>query len=143
MSRRAAVLLVSCATLGYACAPRNRVSNDEPAQQPSASEVATAIDTSSAFAVRLLESTNQRAASFAIEVTNTGKRDEMRFTSGKTQTFSNRKTGVRGSARVTATRTNSAGRPCRTVKQEVKLKDGRSFSDDVNACKGADGGWKS
>ncbi|HKS05840.1 MAG TPA: BsuPI-related putative proteinase inhibitor [Gemmatimonadaceae bacterium] len=87
MSRRAAVLLVSCAALGYACAPRNRVSNDEPAQQPSASEVATAIDTSSAFAVRLLESTNQRATSFAIEVTNTGKRDEMRFTSGKTHDF--------------------------------------------------------
>jgi surface antigen len=65
------------------------------------------------------------------------------FTSGKTQTFSNRNTGVRGSARVTANRTNSDGRPCRTVKQEVKLKDGRSFSDDVNACRGPDGGWKS
>jgi surface antigen len=62
--------------------------------------------------------------------------------SGRTQTFSNRKTGVRGSARVTATRTNSDGRQCRTVKQEVKLKDGRTVSDDVNACKGADG-WKS
>jgi surface antigen len=65
------------------------------------------------------------------------------FTSGRTQTFSNRSTGVRGSASVTATRTNPDGRQCRTVKQEVKLKDGRTLSDDVNACKGADGGWNS
>jgi surface antigen len=68
---------------------------------------------------------------------------EAAFTTGKTQTFANRNTGVRGSARVTANRTNSDGRPCRTVKQEVKLKDGRTATDDVNACKGPDGGWKS
>ena len=61
------------------------------------------------------------------------------FVSGKTQTFSNSKTGVRGSARVTATRNNEQGQQCRTVQQEVKLKDGKALSDSVSACKGANG----
>ena len=87
MTRRAAVVIVTSAAIAYACAPRNRVSkNDEPAQQ-TVSDTRTAIDTTGAFAVRLLESTNQRSTSFAIEITNTGKRDEMRFTSGKTHDF--------------------------------------------------------
>jgi surface antigen len=61
------------------------------------------------------------------------------FVSGKTQTFSNSKTGVRGSARVTATRNNEQGQQCRTVQQDVKLKDGKALSDTVSACKGANG----
>jgi surface antigen len=64
------------------------------------------------------------------------------FTSGKAQTFSNRRTGVRGSVRVTATRTNSDGRQCRTVKQDVHLKDGRTASETVSACKGPGGEWQ-
>jgi surface antigen len=63
------------------------------------------------------------------------------FTTGKPQTFANKKTGVRGSARVTATRNNAEGRQCRTVRQEVKLKDGKGVSDNVTACKGSDGEW--
>lgn len=64
------------------------------------------------------------------------------MTTGKTQTFANKKTGVRGTARVTATRTNAEGRQCRTVKQDVKLKDGKAVSDNVTACKGSDGEWQ-
>jgi surface antigen len=61
------------------------------------------------------------------------------FVSGKTQSFSNSKTGVRGTARVTATRNNEQGQQCRTVNQEVKLKDGKALSDTVSACRGANG----
>jgi surface antigen len=64
------------------------------------------------------------------------------FTSGKTQSFSNPKTGVRGSVRVTATRTNPDGRHCRTVKQDVRVKDGRTASETVSACKGPGGEWE-
>jgi surface antigen len=64
------------------------------------------------------------------------------MTTGKSQTFANKKTGVRGTAKVTATRTNSAGRQCRTVKQEVKLKDGKGVEDSVTACKGSGGEWE-
>jgi surface antigen len=63
------------------------------------------------------------------------------FRSGKPQTFSNRKTGVRASVRVTGSRTNEEGRQCRTVKQEVKLKDGTALSDTVSACRGPNG-WE-
>jgi surface antigen len=63
------------------------------------------------------------------------------MTTGKAQTFANGKTGVRGSAKVTATRTDAKGRQCRIVKQEVKLKNGKAVTDDLNACKGPDGSW--
>lgn len=64
------------------------------------------------------------------------------FSTGKPQTFANKKTGVRGTAKVTATRTNAEGRQCRTVRQEVKLKDGKGVSDNVTACKGSGGEWE-
>jgi surface antigen len=63
------------------------------------------------------------------------------MTTGKAQTFANGKTGVRGSAKVTATRTDAKGRQCRIVKQEVKLKNGKAVTDDLNACKRPDGSW--
>jgi surface antigen len=61
--------------------------------------------------------------------------------SGKSKSFSNRKTGVRGTVKVTGTRRNEEGRQCRTVRQELKLKDGKTLTDDVSACKGANGNW--
>jgi surface antigen len=64
------------------------------------------------------------------------------MTTGKSQTFANRKTGVRGTAKVTSTRTNPQGRQCRTVKQDVKLKDGKDISDNVTACKASNGEWE-
>jgi surface antigen len=63
------------------------------------------------------------------------------FETGKSQTYNNKKTGVRMSAKVTAARPNPEGQPCRTVQQEVKLKDGKSARDAVKACRGPDG-WK-
>ena len=62
------------------------------------------------------------------------------FESGKNKSFSNKKTGVAGSVKVTGTRTEK-GRQCRTVQQEVKLKDGTALKDTVSACKGPNG-WE-
>jgi uncharacterized protein YcfJ len=61
------------------------------------------------------------------------------FTSGKSQRFSGR-SGARGHAEVVSS-TNVDGRPCRTVKQEVILKDGSILSDTVSACRGPNG-WQ-
>jgi surface antigen len=61
------------------------------------------------------------------------------FVSGQPKTFSNKQTGVRGSARVAASRVNPGGQECRTVKQEVTLKDGTALSETVSACKGPNG----
>jgi surface antigen len=63
------------------------------------------------------------------------------FETGKNQSFSNKKTGVRATAKVTGTRLNAKGQQCRTVRQDVTLKNGKSASDTVSACKGPDG-WK-
>jgi surface antigen len=63
------------------------------------------------------------------------------FASGQTRSFSNRKTGVRATVKVTGTRVNAEGRQCRTVRQDVRLKDGTSLSDDVSACRGPNGNW--
>jgi surface antigen len=62
------------------------------------------------------------------------------FESGKNKSFSNKKTGVAGSVKVTGTRTEK-GRQCRTVQQDVKLKDGTALKDTVSACKGPNG-WE-
>jgi surface antigen len=61
--------------------------------------------------------------------------------SGKTKTFANRKTGVQGTVKVTGSRVNDEGRQCRTVQQDVKLKDGSALKDTVSACKGPNG-WE-
>jgi len=58
--------------------------------------------------------------------------------SGKSQSFRNRKTGVRATTSVVKT-TNENGKLCRTVKQNVVLANGTVSSDTVSACKGAKG----
>ena len=63
------------------------------------------------------------------------------FESGQSRSFTNKRTGVRGSVTVTNTRLNQSGQQCRTVKQDVKLKDGTALSENVSACKGPDG-WR-
>jgi surface antigen len=60
------------------------------------------------------------------------------FSSGRTQTFSGR--SGRGRAEVTSSSTVN-GQPCRTVRQEVVLKDGSVLSDTVSACRGPNG-WQ-
>jgi surface antigen len=62
------------------------------------------------------------------------------FASGKSRSFSNKKTGVSGSVKVTGSRVEQ-GRQCRTVQQDVKLKDGTALKDTVSACKGPNG-WE-
>jgi len=59
--------------------------------------------------------------------------------SGKSRKF-NRKSGVRGRVDVIGN-SQSNGRQCRTIKQEVVLKDGSVVNDTVTACKGP-GGWQ-
>lgn len=59
------------------------------------------------------------------------------FVSGQKKTFTNSKTGVRGSATVTSNTKNASGQPCRTVKQEAILPDGKVLNNTVSACKGA------
>jgi surface antigen len=59
--------------------------------------------------------------------------------SGKPKRFS-RKGGARGKVDVVRT-SQSNGRQCRTLRQEVVLKDGRVLNDTVNACKGPRG-WE-
>jgi surface antigen len=60
--------------------------------------------------------------------------------SGGSKQFSNRKTGVRGRAQVVSSQSVD-GRQCRTIRQEVTLKDGSNVSDTVRACKGPRG-WE-
>lgn len=62
------------------------------------------------------------------------------FASGGTRSFSNRRTGVRGTARVVNTSTQG-GQTCRTVQQEVVLRDGSVQRDTVNGCRVAGGRW--
>lgn len=59
--------------------------------------------------------------------------------SGGQSSFSNKRTGVRGATRVTNTSKNASGQTCRTVEQEVVMKDGTVSRDTVTGCKGANG----
>lgn len=61
------------------------------------------------------------------------------FASGRSQHFS-RRSGVHGRIDVVSS-TKVDGKPCRTVKQEVVLKDGSVLSDTVSACRGPHG-WQ-
>ncbi|HZL31834.1 MAG TPA: glycine zipper domain-containing protein [Pseudolabrys sp.] len=61
------------------------------------------------------------------------------FVSGKSQRFS-RRAGVHGQVQVTSS-TNIDGKPCRTVRQEIILKDGNVLNDTVSACRGPNG-WQ-
>ena len=60
--------------------------------------------------------------------------------SGRTRRFRSRHSGVRGRA-VVVRESKVAGKPCRTIKQEVVLQDGRKLSDTVKACRGPNG-WE-
>jgi uncharacterized protein YcfJ len=59
---------------------------------------------------------------------------------GKSRRYTNKRTGVKARAQVVSSR-KVDGRECRTVKQEVVLKDGSVLSDTVRACKGPNG-WE-
>jgi surface antigen len=59
--------------------------------------------------------------------------------SGSSRSFKNARTGVSGNAKVIETSTNASGQLCRTVQQEVILKDGARLNDTVSACRGAKG----
>lgn len=61
------------------------------------------------------------------------------FASGKAHSFS-RRSGVRGRVSVVSS-SKVDGKPCRTVKQEIVLKDGSTMSDTVSACRGPNG-WQ-
>lgn len=61
------------------------------------------------------------------------------FASGKSQRFS-RRSGAHGAVSVVSS-SNVDGKPCRTVKQEVILKDGNIVTDTVSACRGPRG-WQ-
>lgn len=58
---------------------------------------------------------------------------------GQPKSFSNKQSGVRGKVTVTRSHVNDSGQQCRTVKQEVIVKDGTTLSDTVSACKGPNG----
>jgi surface antigen len=60
--------------------------------------------------------------------------------SGKSQRRSNKKTGVKMRAQVVSSQ-KVDGKPCRTIKQEVVLKDGNVVNDTVSACRGPNG-WE-
>ena len=59
--------------------------------------------------------------------------------SGSSSQFTNKKTGVRGTAKVVGTSKNASGQACRTVAQEVVMKDGSVVRDQVTGCKGPNG----
>lgn len=61
------------------------------------------------------------------------------ITTGGGQTYRNRKTGVVAKTRVTKQNKNAKGEACRTVEQEVVLKDGTVNRDTVSACRGPNG----
>jgi surface antigen len=63
------------------------------------------------------------------------------FESGQTRSFANKRTGARGTVAVVKTHVNQNGQQCRTLKQDIKTKSGAALTDNVSACKGADG-WK-
>jgi surface antigen len=60
--------------------------------------------------------------------------------SGKTQRHVSKKTGAKMRAEVVSSQ-KVDGKPCRTIKQEVVLKDGNVVNDTVSACRGPNG-WE-
>ena len=62
------------------------------------------------------------------------------FETGAERTYSSPRTGVRAKTRVVKTTKNADNKTCRTVQQEVTLKDGTTKTDTVSACRG-DSGW--
>jgi surface antigen len=60
--------------------------------------------------------------------------------SGKPRHFSSRRSGTRGRVEVVSS-SQVNGRECRTIRQQVTLKDGSNLNDTVRACKGPKG-WE-
>jgi hypothetical protein len=60
---------------------------------------------------------------------------------GKTWNWSNPKTGNKGSVTPTNKAQRHNGQTCRTFRETITLKDGRSETVDSKACRNADGGW--
>ncbi|SEP38958.1 glycine zipper 2TM domain-containing protein [Nitrosovibrio sp. Nv6] len=54
------------------------------------------------------------------------------YETNQTQTFSNTDSGVKGKAEVVGT---SEDRECKTIRQTVVLKDGKTVTEDVKSCK--------
>ncbi|MCK5373839.1 MAG: glycine zipper 2TM domain-containing protein [Alphaproteobacteria bacterium] len=67
------------------------------------------------------------------------------FETGKTQSWSNPKTNVSATTKIVDTPTSriaaTAHKECNTVEQEIVLKDGSTKTENVTACKGANG-WE-
>ena len=61
------------------------------------------------------------------------------LSSGNAQSFRGKSSGARGNATITSNSKAANGQPCRTVKQDVILKNGTVLSDTVSACKGPNG----
>lgn len=57
------------------------------------------------------------------------------FETGETKTFSNPDSGVKGKAEVIGVADDEE---CKTIRQTVVLKDGRTVTEDVKSCKEAD-----
>ena len=62
------------------------------------------------------------------------------LSSGSAQSFSS-KSVTRGKATVLSNSKNAEGQPCRTIKQDVELKNGSVLSNTVSGCKGPNG-WQ-
>ncbi|WP_040851532.1 surface antigen protein [Nitrosospira lacus] len=58
------------------------------------------------------------------------------FDTGQTQTFSNPDTGVKGRAEIVpSTQTAQQGDDCKTIRQTIVLKDGKTVTEDIKSCK--------
>ena len=62
------------------------------------------------------------------------------LSSGSTQSFSS-KSVTRGNATVLSNSKNAEGQPCRTIKQDLVMKNGTVLSETVSGCKGPNG-WQ-
>lgn len=60
---------------------------------------------------------------------------------GKTWSWSNPKTGNKGTVTPTTKAQRHAGQTCRDFKETITLKDGRTETLNSKACRNADGGW--
>jgi surface antigen len=56
------------------------------------------------------------------------------YETNQTQTFTNPDSGVRGKAEIVG---SAEGRECKTIRQTVVLKDGKTVTEDVKSCKEA------
>jgi hypothetical protein len=85
MNRKHVAIMLTCAAVVYACAPRNRTAIAAETQQQPAS-IARTTD-SSGLALTVSESDEPHAMSFELELINTGKLMELRFPNGRTHDF--------------------------------------------------------